>query len=534
MPPVSRSPAGRHFPSRPHSRNAVPPDGKENRPPSPWPEPSPLLPPLSQEARRLLETLARALADVRPLRTAHRKALPRDIADLSRLLTVDRAELHHPYWGSPGLASAYLHYFLPWNIVRLARLLSALPLPDPRRWLDRGLSPLLLDAGSGPLTVPLALWLARPEWRSLPLHVLALDTASLPLDLGRRLLQAWAGLSGRPSAWTVTTARGPLEHLPRHAARLLRERGEDGPSSVWLVSAANVLNELYGKGQDHEAAAAVDDAADDEAEGAATAGRLPGVLDALAPLLWEGPEGDDAPLPAALFVEPGTRLGGKTVMRLRTLALEGGLSVSAPCPHDGTCPLLADRRRGWCHFTFDSDGAPGWLRALSEQAGLAKSSLSLAPLLLTPGDRTVARPSDGVRVLSAPFRVPGVRGEARYACAARGLLLLERAEDLPSGALLRAEIPANAAVDAKSGALVLPAPAGRPAGRPTRRPTTGKDGPQDGRRPAAERQARPSRRREASRDEQDDAPRRSAPDRMRPAGGRGRTGKPGAPFQKGR
>lgn len=518
MPPHSRPPADRRSaprsPSRPAPRSHDRPGEGEFRPPlpSPWAAPTPLLPPLSADARRLLETLSRALATVRPLRTAHRKALPRDIADLSRLLTVDRAELHHPYWGSPGLASAYMHYFLPWNIVRLARLLAALPLPDPRLWLERGLRPWLLDAGSGPLTLPLALWLARPDWRSLPLGVLALDTAALPLDLGRRLLQVWAELSGQPLAWTFSTARGPLEHLPRHAARLLRDRGGDAAPSVWMVSAANVLNELYGKGADHEAAATGDnDGADREEESAAAAGRLPGVLDALAPLLWEGPEGDGAPAPAALFVEPGTRLGGKTIMRLRTLALEGGLSSPAPCPHDGECPLLADRRRGWCHFTFDSDGAPGWLRALSEQAGLAKSSLSLAPLLLVPADKAAAPAADAVRILSAPFRVPGLRGEARYACSARGLLLLERAEALPSGALLHTAVPQEPAVDARSGALVLPAPV------PRRAPAEKARVP---------RPPHPQGRRE----ERDAAPQRP----RRPAGERGRPGKPGAPFQKGR
>lgn len=518
MPSNFRPSADRRSAPRSPSRTAPrtydrPREGEFRSPsPSPWLEPSPLLPSLSGDARKLLETLSRALATVRPLRTAHRKTLPRDIADLSRLLTVDRAELHHPYWGSPGLASAYMHYFLPWNIVRLARLLAALPLPDPRLWLDRGLRPWLLDAGSGPLTLPLALWLARPDWRSLPLGVLALDTAALPLDLGRRLLQAWAELAGQPLAWTLSTARGPLEHLPRHAARLLRDRGGDGTPSVWMVSAANVLNELYGKGADHEAAATDDsDAGDAEEENAATAGRLPGVLDALAPLLWEGPEGNDAPAPAALFVEPGTRLGGKTIMRLRTLALEGGLSSPAPCPHDGECPLLADRRRGWCHFTFDSDGAPGWLRALSEQAGLAKSSLSLAPLLLVPAEKAASPAADAVRILSAPFRVPGLRGEARYACSARGLLLLERAEALPSGALLHAAVPQEPAVDARSGALVLPAPA-------PKRPSAGKG--------RAERPPRP----QARREERDAASQRP----RRPAGERGRSGKPGAPFQKGR
>ena len=469
MPPVSRTPSPRRSapssPSRNHTRRQNTRETVRPRRESPWPAPSLLLPPLSQDAGRLLEILAQALAAVRPLRAAHRKALPRDIATLSRLLTVDRAELRYPYWGAPGLASAYIHYFLPWNILRLTRLLMRLPLPDPRLWLERGLRPLLLDAGSGPLTLPLALWLARPDWRPLPLHVLALDTASLPLDVGRDLLRSWAGLSGQPLAWTISMARGPLEHMPRHAARLRRERREDGTPSIWMIGAANVLNELYGKGTEQTAAAEEEELPGGE-ENTAVTGRLSGVLDALAPLLREGPEGDGAPAPAALFVEPGTRLGGKTIMRLRTLALEGGLSALAPCTHDNPCPLLARRRRGWCHFTFDSDGAPSWLRALSGQAGLAKNSLSLAPLLLIPDGKALSRPPDGARVLSAPFSVPGMRGEARYACAAAGLLLLERAESLPSGSLLPCGIPEHAAVDARSGSLIVPAPDGGRERRP--------------------------------------------------------------------
>ncbi len=513
MCPVSRPPAGR----------------RAARPPYPSPRPSftPLLAPLSDDARRLLDKLSQALAVVRPLKAAHRKALPRDVADLSRLLTVDRADLRRPYWGTPGLASAYMHYFLPWNIVRLARLLATLPLPDPRLWLRRGLRPWLLDAGSGPLTLPLALWLARPEWRELPLGVLALDAAAQPLDLGRRLLRVWADLSGQPVAWSVETARGPLEHLPRHAARLLRDRRDDNAASIWLVGAANVLNELYGKGAEHEAAATVEneDAREDGEDGGAPGGRLAGVLDALAPLLWEGPEGDDAPAPATLFVEPGTRLGGKTVMRLRALALEGGLSALSPCPHDETCPLLADRRRGWCHFTFDSEGAPAWLRALSEQAGLAKSSLSLAPLLLLPGDRAGERPDAGARVLSAPFRVPGLRGEARYACGASGLLLLEQAEDLPSGAFLTCRAPDDAAVDGRSGARIVRAPAPRSA-----RPKV----PEGARRPREDGPGRDGTRGDARRAPGEDRRGHAAPDRTRSApSGSHAAGKRTSSFQKG-
>ncbi|WP_448339637.1 hypothetical protein AB9L13_12365 [Desulfovibrio piger] len=87
---------------------------------------------------------------MRPLRSAHYRNLPADIEALSRLLTCERSGLYRPYWSSPASTSAYLYYFLPWNVLRLARLFRSLPLPDPRLWLEKGQTPLLLDGGSGP------------------------------------------------------------------------------------------------------------------------------------------------------------------------------------------------------------------------------------------------------------------------------------------------------------------------------------------------------------------------------------------------
>lgn len=98
-----------------------------------WPQVVPLFPPLSAAAREALERLPEALAKVRPLSAAHRRSLPEDVADLSRLLTTERGALNRPYWSSPAFVSAYLYYFLPWNLLRLTRLLSGLPLPDPAR-----------------------------------------------------------------------------------------------------------------------------------------------------------------------------------------------------------------------------------------------------------------------------------------------------------------------------------------------------------------------------------------------------------------
>lgn len=434
-----------------------------------------LLPEPDAALREGLDRLGAALARVRPLTAAHARQLPQDVAALSRLLTVERARLHHPYWASPALTSAYLYYFLPWNVLRQARLLAALPLPDPRLWLERGRRPLLLDMGAGPLSLPLALWLARPDWRGLPLEVLALDASSQPLELGRQLLNALADELHEP-AWPVRTVRAPLAQAARcfGPRRWPQAAGRDAPT-LWLASAANVLNELLSggaAGRSGRKGAAGDgaDAGTDDMAGNERARqdslfgqRLETVLDGLEEVLEQA----DEALPASLLViEPGTRLGGTTVMRLRASALERGLVPLSPCTHAADCPL--ERGRGWCHVTFDCAGAPDWLNQLAEAAGLAKSSLSLAPLLLSPAAETLqdgldARQdgaADGLgraalRVLSAPFDVPGLPGRARYACGVGGLALLGHAGELPSGALVEADIPEQPRFDRRSGAILL-------------------------------------------------------------------------------
>lgn len=468
-----------------------------------WPAARALFPPLSAETQRILDMLPEALAKVWPLNTAHKRSLPDDVAQLSRLLTTERAGLARPYWSSPASISAYLYYFLPWNLVRLTRLLASLPLADPRAVAPQGGEALLVDVGSGPLTLPLALWLARPEWRSAPVRVLAMDTSSQPLELGKTLMEVLGELTGQP-VWPVRVARAPLDQVVRQAAPLL----SGGRARPWLISAANVLNELrFGKKRSRGASAIEDEDEFDsldaegmdidgnpaagEADGEKPEGcredRLDSFLESLSPLFdhadsrGEATAGSPAPVgPSLLFVEPGTRLGGSTIMRLRQLAVDGGLTALAPCTHQADCPLLRGQGgRTWCHFTFGSEGAPLWLEDLSQASGLGKSGLSLSPLLLAAMPEAEAQTSGSlpVRVLSAPFLVPGLAGRARYACSGKGILLLENAECLASGDELTVSIAAGAPRDRKSGALQVSPPAqqgGTP--RPERRPGADEQG----------------------------------------------------------
>lgn len=392
----------------------------------------PLFTPAEPFTAAALDGLPDVLDEILPLTRAHRADLPDAIRELSALLTSDRSGMGRSYWSSPRFVSAYLRYFLPWNLVRLTRLLPSLALPSPHSAPpeaeareDGGVparATSVVDLGSGPLTLPLALWLSRPDWRSAPVTFLCADTAPRPMELGRRLLEAVAARSGEPLLWRVRLARAPL-------GRALREAGSPG-----LIMAGNVLNELRDK------------------SGAILSERM---AEAAASLDRALPAGG-----AALFVEPGTRLGGTLTASLREAAVEEGLIPVAPCPHDGPCPLLGRRTRGWCHASLDAGGPP-WLAALSKAAGLPKDSLSLSFVLLgrkrpEAGRRLTAAAGASVpaRILSDAFPVPGM-GYARYACAEDGLALVPDAAELPSGALVACRRPDRPRRDAKSGALEL-------------------------------------------------------------------------------
>lgn len=414
-----------------------------------------LFPPLTPDARRILSQLPDALQAVQPLTSAHRRQLPIAIEELSTRLTSERGVAALPYWSAPRLTSAYLWYFLPWNVLRLTRLLATLdipaPTPLPLRKGEEAQPRVLVDMGSGPLSLPLALWLAKPQWRSLPLTLLCMDVAPHPLELGSKLLNA---LAGPDSPWRVITARASVDALGRELSKV---RGVP-----WLITGANVLNELKARPRTQD-------------EGVSE--RLEALVEQLSAIMGAIPSNDVR----ALLVEPGTRLGGKTMLTLREAALERGLAPCSPCPHREECPLQDSRT--WCHFTFDVEGAPAWLRELSEAATLRKDSLSLSFLMLRAQqegeEENLATQADGPcgRIISAPFMVPAVAGYARYACTEQGLALVSKAGGLPSGALVTLRATQSGRRDAKSGALIMDHAEATPDAPPTGPTRQGGQGP---------------------------------------------------------
>jgi SAM-dependent methyltransferase len=401
-----------------------------------------LLPPAPASLAQGLLALPAALDIVQPLRPRHRAQLPSQVAQLSEWLTTAREDLPRDYLSRPALLTAYLHYFLPWNLYRQGRLLAG---------LDLQLAPgaRIVDVGAGPLTFALALWLTRPDLRAVPLRYLAIDRAAAALQAGRRL---WDQIAG-PGGWAVETVSQPA------GARALPEAD--------LLVLANVINEV------HRPGGGEGDAEDDPATH---------LLEQWATAL--------APGGRVLLIEPGTRPAARQLVALRARAVEQGWRVLAPCTHAERCPQPGIGRLPWCHFAFAATDAPPWLDDLSRRARLAKERASLSFLLLAPpaaGPGPVAgleadmHPGEvAVRVVSGTFAL-GDDSRGRYGCAAAGLVLLV---DHPGagagpapGELLHVAWPERAEKDAKSGATIVrqrahgsgPSRPARPQ-RPPRRP----------------------------------------------------------------
>jgi hypothetical protein len=420
----------------------------------------------SSESLAVLAALETAIEEAAPLQAKHRAGLKGDIRALWEELTSERESRSADYLGTPPALSAYLRYFLPWNVFRASAIFSNADfcLPDKA---------VVIDIGSGPLTLPIALYAARPELRDVPLTFYCVDRVERVLEAGLAIFETLCmRVEGRLPPWRIE----------------LRKEGFGAPipERAHLLAAANVFNEFFWKDKGSLGERALD-----------TARTL------LSYLRENG----------SLFVmEPGDPRSGAFITALRAaLAAEGAYPLG-PCPHSLSCPMPGIYRHllppeetrtvkgdpnaapsryvlpavtmpkkrdkfPWCHFGVDTDKAPAWLQDLSAEAGLPKERAVMSWLWAARG--AMVRPVAGmpdlhnnsekerrarvgrgilVRVVSEPFTLPeGWTGQ--YACSSLGYTLLRRSrseQPFEPGDLLEVTTSPLARNDEKSGAIILP------------------------------------------------------------------------------
>jgi hypothetical protein len=349
------------------------------------------------------------LDDALPLTQKHRQELGHTIRSLWEDLTSEKEHRASEYLGTPAYYSAYVRYFLPWNIIRLSSIFSSLPLD-----LADGAS--IADFGSGPLTIPIALYLARPDLRSTNLTLYCVDRTERVLEIGQTIFESLAvKLSGALPPWKLIPLR--------------QQFGDHLPERVDLLAEANMFNEFFWKSKAPLGVRAT-----------MTARQLLGYLK------------DSG---SVFLMEPGDPRSGSFISAVRAALIAFGASPVAPCTHEFSCPMpgifnslsapgwdappgssplpevVMPKRREkypWCHFTIGADAAPAWLKALSDEAGLSKEKLVFSYLLSaipegTPLARKPQVDRSLLRVVSEAFPLPGDK-EGRYGCSAEGYTLV--------------------------------------------------------------------------------------------------------------
>ncbi|TCW61646.1 small ribosomal subunit Rsm22 family protein [Treponema sp. J25] len=382
-----------------------------------------LFPPLTAQQNHDLDLLLRVIEKALPLPARFKEELPRHVAELSALLTRDRSEREGGYLGRPHLQSAYLRYFLPWNVFRLVKLLSALPLSFQEE-------DTIIDYGAGPLTFTLALWIARPELRTMSLHIKCIDHTPSIMEAGKKVFTALVHATLGPQDGTSDVAVLPW-HI--HTIKGGLDVPLKGPTPA-LVCAINVYNELFWKKAEDAPVLAQRESR-----------RLHGLC---------------ARNGSILVVEPGIPRSGHFCSLLRENFIQRGRSILAPCLHREDCPMPGPPRQKWCHFAFDTAEVPTALKDLSRKAHIPKERATMSFIFAGPVDlasqialneasnvpntlkesphssrdlqgggkkgfplRSFSSSSLPIRVISDAFSLgPGLLG--RYGCASCGLVLV--------------------------------------------------------------------------------------------------------------
>ena len=448
---------------------------------------------IPEESREIIEKFDEIVASVRNLSGKQKVALYGHVKNLSHQLTDERSSRRLGYMNEAASISAYISYFMWWNLVRMTRLFANLP-KTAFESLVKSEKPVALDVGSGTLTVVIALWLARPELRSKKISWYCLDLSQTALAAGEDLYYAIAAKTikdtegeslplapiplttrKRPeqarslplrSGISATPSPGAAPQAPLDPWNIIRVKGALGTSikeKADFISCANVFNEII---QHNEQPTDF------------LAKKYTGEL------LSYLKDGESS----VLLVEPGDPHSARFLSLMRDSLIRKDFTPIAPCPHAENCPM-AGRTNGrttnaqgknakWCNFAFETESAPSRLLKFSEKAGLAKERASLSFIISKKS--ALARKSDGlrqserhrqseldsdspaqktfIRIASDFIRLPELHKSGYYACSEYGLLLaIDESHIQPkNGELLQIKSPGNLdEIDKKSGAIIV-------------------------------------------------------------------------------
>lgn len=404
------------------------------------------------ESLSILKDFDDIIADVRGLSGKQKVQLYGAIKNLSHQLTDDRGSRRIGYMNEATFLSAYISYFMWWNLVRLTRLFANLP----KSAFNLNDSSVAIDIGSGPLTVPIALWLARPELRSKKITWYCVDLSQTALSAGEDLyLSIAAKTMGIKDEKSPASTADTSDSQEAETWNIIRVKGNLGVSikeKADLVTCGNVFNEIIQRNE------------------MPTDFLAKKYADQLLSYLKTDAENAQT----VLLIEPGDPHSARFVSLMRDALIRRNFMPASPCTHCNECPM-SGRTHGrtvnsygknakWCNFAFNTDSAPAKLLKLSEKANLQKERAGLSFILAQNNHSQQKKGGQEssektfIRIASDFIKLPELHKSGYYACSPFGMLLaIDDSHIQPkNGELLQINTPENLTErDKKSGALIV-------------------------------------------------------------------------------
>ncbi|MGI5058892.1 small ribosomal subunit Rsm22 family protein [Treponema pectinovorum] len=384
---------------------------------------------IPQDALQILNDFSSIVNSTIRLSKKQQILLESKIKDLSHQLTDERNSRRLGYMNDSAHIAAYINYFMWWNLVRLTRLFSNLP----KNSFNLNDGDICLDIGSGPLTVPVALWLSCPELRAKKLTFYVLDLSQNALALGEEIYLAIAAktLKQNEEPWKIVRIKGGI-------GTSIKEKPN-------LITCANVFNEI---------------AQNSEMPSDFLAKKYTQEIESYF-------EKDCEKEQTVFVVEPGVPYAARLVSLMRDSFIRQNFMPVSPCPHIHSCPMegrtTANPAGKWCNFAFNTETAPEELLKFSKKANLPKERAVLSYVLSKRSKQEYKTPNDKnlvLRVASDFIRLPELKKNGYYCCSEIGLVMaVDISNSRPeNGDLLKVKMPKNIenlGRDKKSGALFV-------------------------------------------------------------------------------
>ena len=375
---------------------------------------------IPQDAKAIVENFSEIIDSTHPLNSKQRQSLPKQVRELSHYLTDERGSRRVGYMNQTSALSAYVHYFLWWNLVRLTNLFANFP----DSYFNLSDNAICVDIGSGPLTVPISLFLARPELRKKHLTFYCVDISQQSMTFGENLFFTIAARL-QETAWKIVRVKG--------------EFGVEIKEKAELVTCSNVFNEL------NETSSMPPDF---------LAKKLTEKL-----LSYTDEKNSNAKI---LLVEPGFPKSARLLSLLRDSLMRKNFMPFSPCTHFGECAMQGKKGEKWCNFCFGTENAPSKLKKLSLAAQLQKERLVLSFIAAKKMTAEEIQKTEDLqkdflefRIASDKIFLPGKRS-GFYPCSKLGLLLVVTEKNLSSGDCFKIKMPTLPLLqDKKSGAGII-------------------------------------------------------------------------------